>query len=1111
LDRGDASEAISAIQNGLSELFSVAGLSPFPVWTTSDLSMFQKHISDCIKTSAGLFPYLGRPDADLDSEIVDVWRGLQGEVQTAVLTCASGAVPGTRLSLADLADQAVSFDDVQEYLKIRASTALSRLPLWLQTLRGSGVSFEEILFRLVDTCPSLSAIASSVLSVYDEVRGLMEKIDVSDEKIIFDFQFEALQASLCRAAGIKNPREKEWAQAYLGKEFARLAELQNSEKFASLKLSRTRLAQTISRAAAWDAVSLFHASVLTARKHDIAERSKMTGWLEEVATSMGHDDIVEEIRRRGGIVIEREEKTPGEIVDEIVKLAWTGNFPGASIGEILDLGTRSLTWGNDPARLEEVCELLLAHAKTDIEKRADVLSWYGRRMKELDDPKRALSRIGYEPADWENDLDPLSRIQLWTERSNALRLAGELTKALVIARMVRDVADHLGSVKNRAVATLNAGILERDCGFLDEAISTLAKAALLYPEGQRANALKSLGIALAAGGRDAEASEQFEHARQLVGKTSHPAEYVDLVIAEATARSNAGQNQKAVNLIQEYEDVQLIPASALPSFALLFTKLGNPEEARDDRIANELMHRLIRVHEEFVKSNNLLRASHSIAAAAEAASLFRFKIEDELWERAGAFDIGWDQGMRPITALEIMRIAIEHSDEEKLNECLLFLPLSIGRFFGSLRIRMESFAALKSLDWHFRRLIGACVRNNVPISLMQTISEIRRNAHSRAIRLTQFLENPEGSSISVKYARPEYCLSSVTGGLGSFLVLEWIDAEGGTIPIGTIVDPKGVHRRDLPLPPINIGELSEVVESRITGWHNGRQGEPYSVPEWSKFVDWLHAVVAERLPPGEHVVILEHADYGGIPFHIALASLWTCSYASDWAAVLAATQSSINHPEVRRGGLIYVPRQNESGSALAAFQRSLTRQREFFKIHQIPLEEKICEEADAAAVSSVLSSVDVVKIMCHGQISKSEAEIALLVARDGHLPPGHAFAVSTEAGRRHRLGWTQLSAMQSAAVVAFVGACSSGRVEVAGLDERIGLFATLQFRGMQAMVAPRWKIDVELAMPILDEALENYIEGRSLAEAINLAADAAISRGVPVWQARAFAIEGGWV
>jgi tetratricopeptide (TPR) repeat protein len=1125
LDRGDASEAISEIQNGFSEVFSIAGLPRFPIWTTSDLSIFQKRISDCVKTSAGLFPYLGRSDADLDAEIVDVWKGLQGEVQTAVLTCAAGAVPGTRLSLAEHADQAMSFDDVQEYLKIRAAKALSRLPLWLQTLKGVEVSFEEILFLLVDTCSSLSTISSSVLSTYDQLRGLMQKIDVSDEKIIFDFQFEALQASLCRAAGLKNPREKEWAQAYLIKEFARLAEPETSHKFVSLKLSRTRLAQTISREAAWDTVSSFLASVLTARKHDIAVRSKMTGWLEEVAASMGHDDLVGEILRQGGIVLRGEEKTSGEISDEIVDLAktpreiaddivelsWSGNFPGASISEVLDLGTRSLSWGNDPTRLEELCELLLVHAKADIEKRADVLSWYGRRMKELDDPKRALAQIGYEPADWESTLEPISRIRLWTERSNALRLAGELGKALSIAQMVRDVADRLGSPENRAVATLNAGILERECGFLDEAIRTLAKGALLYPEGQRVNALESLGVALAAAGRDAEAAEQFEHARRLVVNTSQPAQYVDLVIAEATARSNAGQNQKARGLIHEYHDVKSIPTSALPSFTLLFTKLGNAEDASDYQIANALVHRLIQVHEEFVKSNNSLRASHSIAAAAEAAALFGLNIEDELWERAGIFDIGWDQGMRPITALEIMRIAIEQNDEEKLRECLLFLTLSIARFFGGLQIRAESFAALKSLDWHFRRLIGTCVRNNVAISLMQTISEIKRNAHSRAIRLRQFLESPEDSFIAVKYARPEDCLQSINGGVGSFLVLEWIDAENRAIPIGTTFDPNGVHRHDLPLPPINIRELSEAVECRLTAWHNGRQGEPYSVPEWSKFVDWLHAVIAERLPRGEHVVILEHADCGGIPFHIALGPLWTCSYASDWSAVLAATQSSTNNHKVRQGGLIYVPRQNESGSALGAFQRSMIRQREFFKNHQIPLQEKICEEADAAAVSSVLSSVDVVKIMCHGQISKLEAEVALLVARDGRLPPGHAFAASTEAGRRHRLGWTQLSDVRRAASVAFVGACSSGRVEVEGLDERIGLFATLQFRGMQAMIAPRWKIDVELAMPILDEVQENYIGGLPLAQAVNLAADAAISRGVPVWQARAFAIEGGWV
>src|SRR6202035_4021763 len=98
-------------------------------------------------------------------------------------------------------------------------------------------------------------------------------------------------------------------------------------------------------------------------------------------------------------------------------------------------------------------------------------------------------------------------------------------------------------------------------------------------------------------------------------------------------------------------------------------------------------------------------------------------------------------------------------------------------------------------------------------------------------------------------------------------------------------------------------ELSEVIECRTAGWHNGRQGEPYSVSQWSDFVDWFHIVIADRLPPGKHVVIIDHADFGGIPFHIALAPMWTCSYASDWSAVLAATQSSTVHHEVRQCGL----------------------------------------------------------------------------------------------------------------------------------------------------------------------------------------------------------------
>jgi hypothetical protein len=254
----------------------------------------------------------------------------------------------------------------------------------------------------------------------------------------------------------------------------------------------------------------------------------------------------------------------------------------------------------------------------------------------------------------------------------------------------------------------------------------------------------------------------------------------------------------------------------------------------------------------------------------------------------------------------------------------------------------------------------------------------------------------------------------------------------------TLLDADGVHRFHLQPPQVDLLRLSEMIECRVAGWHNGRQAEPHLVAGWDDLVCWLHDIVAAKLPPGKHVVIIDHRRYVGIPFHIALAPSWTCSYASGWSAILDVSQKGSTPDEILQGGLIYVPRENESDVTLAAFQHSLQRQREFFHARRIPLHEKIREEANAAAFDEVFSQSSVVKVMCHGQISRTNAEVALLLACGGRLPPGHAYAALTEAGRQHRFGGDQPSAVCNRTNVAFVGACSSGHIRASSVPRRTG-------------------------------------------------------------------------
>jgi hypothetical protein len=100
--------------------------------------------------------------------------------------------------------------------------------------------------------------------------------------------------------------------------------------------------------------------------------------------------------------------------------------------------------------------------------------------------------------------------------------------------------------------------------------------------------------------------------------------------------------------------------------------------------------------------------------------------------------------------------------------------------------------------------------------------------------------------------------------------------------------------------------------------------------------------------------------------------------------------------------------------------------------------------------------------------------------------------------------------LTAAPTAVFSAAYSSGQAYVQGLGERLGLFGALRRRGTRSLVAPRWDIDPEIVLPILDEVMEAHLkEGWDLDEALTSASSRA-SLSQPKWLACALALEGSW-
>jgi hypothetical protein len=311
-------------------------------------------------------------------------------------------------------------------------------------------------------------------------------------------------------------------------------------------------------------------------------------------------------------------------------------------------------------------------------------------------------------------------------------------------------------------------------------------------------------------------------------------------------------------------------------------------------------------------------------------------------------------------------------------------------------------------------------------------------------------------------------------------------------------------------PELDFAGEAARIGARLGNWHAGRAGQPFETLGWGAICRELRGLAEAYLPGGGHVVIIDHPNLAGIPFHIALAPEWTVSYGADWSAITTAVENRAAAPPSPRLGVLHAPRSNETPAVRAALQASADRLQALAEASDLELVRADPGGADAAGLYRLLAATDLLKLLCHGQISKDDHQVVLLLDHDGRSPPGFSFGATLSTSRGHRFGRDELGGLAKSPSIIFLGACSAGAVTVAGLDERTSFASTLAKTGTKAVVAPRWNIDAELALPVLDDALSRFIDGATLIEAVSSAAYAAVERGVPPWQAHAFVIEGAW-
>ena len=1027
------------------------------------------------------------------------WRDLTPEVFAAVVTATSGLLPGAGIIIA--VPKPASNDDA-----IRAA-----MGTWgvYQSCGWYGLfdshsrepeprPFEEDLVSYVDRA---ALLPGSV----DIFSGLLDELRRQQLTPLTRYCLEATWASVCVRDGQRNVHAARWAREYFHFESAlELAAPPEQERMRHYQVSGARAIACLDHAAAWEVVQEIVAQS-GSRSLASEDRAKLQNSLVAAARKAGHPDLVYDLmstQLRRGL---RSHRT----VDDLI--AW---IDGSVLGEgwqrndaivLAQLLADPFIRAGQAEELEHLYRWMDAHGG-DEESRADTLSWFGSACKDMRCPERFLSIAGSEPAEWETRAGARARLRLGIERSNALRLTGQLSAALAVIDGVESEISRLPDAApiDVRVARRNKAILLRDTGSPDAALAILEGLVPITHGAERTESLDSLAVTYVRLGREDEALAAYDEAlTHAVGV--RPASVARLRAARAALLVNLGRLDSAAAALEDLPRELPRPA-ALAALAARVTLAAN----RHDAASNAQVAEADEALEAHVASAERDGDAQALLLGLALRAQF-----DQILDRPAA-EASWRKhlesavargGAPPAASLvALARFAYRRGDVRSARELLVQVPGAMAAEIGAvadLGLAADATGALAgALDRLTRELLSAA-GSEVQWQDVRLTAELKRDVIARS----RLLARGAHTAPDVTFDLTDSGVARLRPDVGRIGVLEWFGVGPRLAGLVTSVDSaRMVSTSLMEPPPTNLTELSLHLRARLTAWTRRRSGSPFDLPTWRLVEAWFVAQVSRSLDDGDHLVILEHTHNVGIPWHVAASARWSCSYAASWSS-LPAFRGLPPVPPPGHVGLFSVPRFRESSSVLEAFARSAERTRRTCASAGSRFSQVGGEAGDASALRSMLTSVDHAKLLCHGLIDEL-GEVALVVAAGGRLPPKGSIALDTV--KDHRLSWRSCQDLERAPAVVMSAACSSGTARLRGLGERLGIFGALRAAGARALVAPQWDVVAEDVLPVIDDAFDRYVAGgEPLAHAVHAAAAAAASR-LPTWLAWSIAVEGDW-
>jgi len=969
-------------------------------------------------------------------------------------------------------------------------------------VRPPELSLERDLTTFVDR----DAILNNALASFEgHARTyLAQEEDRRDPPVLYSML--ALLARARAARGETNALAAEWTQAWMELELMLRSGEDVAAGMKTLALSGEAVAGTLLKKTLFDIGGRTLAPYLDG--HHRKESGRVTAALVEIGEKARYPALASDVYEHGIRISIPDITTAEQAIAQLDALQLDALMGGVAGDETamrlelaIDIVSAGLIDGHDVDGIAAIFQHALTYASNDWN-RALLEGWYGATLLRLHQEQRFLDQVGADERTWEAGLSDSAKGRLWTERANALRATGRYAETLAWRKRVVPLYADEPKSRNHRSALRGLAIAERETGAPDRAL------ALILPLLEDKQALDRVGMLDTAAaiwialGELMKARSAIEEAVRLaVGPDAHQRQRFQTMLA--SLRRDTTPEDAERELLANPRDGWRDPATLLQELAgwhNLQIDEHDLSAAGEQRYVEALAAMSAALDGGAMPPNLREDAYITLAQIAE-----RQELGDKahaMWGAAADAADALGLVPRPEVVIRLAGRIYAGGKPAHARQILRWLPAALARQVRQVERIDVALEALTSLG-HRLDVLTSDLLNQQQFHDARAVAEFRRDPLRRATSRGD-LEADGKNFLEGKLFPP------VVKGTGA-VVLEFLPLEDGLAPVLTW-QPAGEARpltRQLAAPEVDVFELRDRIVNRLQGWVRGRPGDPFAVKDWAAFREWLRAVVGEAMPEAGHLVVIESQGLEGLPFHVAVAPTWTCSYTSSWISL--AESMSLESNAVRTLSFAMVPAFGDDAKVAGAMASVGESLRGLAGRAELTFDETVGAACDQRALSALLTTSDVAFVACHGFLHPERKEVAWVLAHNGGLPGRTGVLVDSAERRQNHMSWRELEKLERTPQVVVSAACSSGRALVAGIGERIGLYQSLAGRGTRTLLAPSWDVEADLVLPTAAEAVRLHLEERmTLANAVRTACVAA-SRNLPDWCAWALTIEGVWL